>query len=96
MVTGQQGRRKCVQVGGGGQGQDSMACNYPQLIEYEKLIEYLSSGAPPRPDEHYVHTRSYPASVCEGQLFVGRGDPAKTPRVGKTPHHDFCLTDMNT
>ena len=25
-----------------------------------------------------------------------RGDPAKTPRVGKRPHHDFCLTDMNT
>ena len=38
-----------------------MACNYLQLIGYEKLIEYLSSGAPPRPDEHYVHTRSYPA-----------------------------------
>ena len=44
----------------GGQAQDSMACNYLQLIEYEKLIMYLSSGAPPRPDEH-VHTRSYPA-----------------------------------
>ena len=38
-----------------------MAFNYLQLIEYEKLIEDLSSGAPPRPDEHYVHTRSYPA-----------------------------------
>ena len=45
---------------GGGQGQDSMACNYLQLIEYEKLIVYLSSRAPPRHDEHYVHTRSHP------------------------------------
>ena len=29
-------------------------------------------------------------------LIKCRGDPAKTPRVGKRPHHDFCLTDMNT
>ena len=57
-----QGRRKCVQVGGGGgAGAGFHGMQLPQLIEYEKLIEYLSSGAPPLPDEHYVHTRSYPA-----------------------------------
>ena len=51
---------------GGGAGQDSMACNYLQLIEYEKLIMYLSSGA-----RHATYTpgRIQP-SVCEGQLFA--------------------------
>ena len=65
----------------GGHGQDSMACNYLQLIEYEKLIEYLSSEAPPCPDEHYVCTRKVVSSrsVCEGQLFAGTS--RKTSRI---------------
>ena len=40
------GAGSVFKLGGGGQGQDSMACNYLQLIEYEKLIVYLSPGAP--------------------------------------------------
>ena len=55
------------------------ACNYLQCNYL------LSSGAPPRPDdtddEHYVHTRLYPAApfvtVADPGFGQGRGQPTK-------------------
>ena len=59
---------------GGGQGQDSMACNYLPLIEYEKLIEYLSSGRRHALMSTTTHKVVSSRSVCEGQTFAGTSE----------------------
>ena len=50
------------------------------------ILEHLIPGAPPRPDEHYVHTGAYPAGS-----FVRRNfSPVPTP-----PPPEKNLSDLD-
>ena len=44
----------------------------PNMKDQYYFWKSLGSGASPRPDEHYVHTRAYSAGpFMAGQLFAG-------------------------